>query len=349
MKRTVAVIILIYAIIYSVYPNQSKIQINEQSKAKESVANIKLSYQNGKVILDNFKEDDDERFWGTLNNLRYMVYKNINDYIYVNGEFYPVNGEWNNGKFYLPEKSVTELFSLEGKRGQYHSTNKIVVNGICQNINQNANKKTVLNVLNNPSIPIEHAKITKQEGQLPGASREYRNGKHEGFDWYAGAIGIEITRKTLVHPIFDGRIVRIDKDFTELKPTYRQKLLNQASKEKNTSQETLDKLRGRQVWIQSDNGILVHYAHLSSVNEDLNVGDKVTETDWIAHVGNSGTSNGALGTDDDLHLHSDILVCGKNFWEYGELNDMNNSVIAIFDKVSKNKTLSQERMKNNTE
>lgn len=341
MKKTIIAIVLFYAIIYSIYPNQNQFQINEQSKSKETVGKIKLSYQNGKISLDNFKEDDDERFWGVLNNYEYMIYKNINNYIYVNGEIHPVNGEWKNGKFYLPEKSLTKLFALEGTRGEYHSTNKIKVNNICQNIN----KEKVLSVLSNPNIPIEHAKITKQEGQLPGASREYRNGKHEGFDWYSGAIGTEITRKTLVHPIFEGKIVRIDKEFTELNPTYRQALLDQASEEKNTSQETLDKLRGRQVWIQSDNGILVHYAHLSSVNKNLNVGDQVTSKDWIAHVGNSGTSNGALGTDDDLHLHSDILVCGKNFWEYGELNDMNNSVIAIFDKVAVNSKASQRDKK----
>lgn len=325
MKKLIFVIIILYSFLYYIYPNQHLTKGNQNQNTK----NITLPYEKGKITLNNFKVDKNERYWGIINNTQYMIYKGIDKYILINGEFYQVDGKWINNEFVIPEKVVLEKFHLEGQKGNYKTTKETKLN-ICQNIG----KEEVLKVLKNPNIPINQAAITKMEGQLPGAGREYRNGKHEGFDWYPGSIGIEITRDTKVNPIFEGRIVRIDKQFKELEPEFREKLLQEAADSKNTSQETLDKLRGKQVWVQSKDGILVHYAHLTEVNTDLKVGDSVKKEDWVGKVGNSGTSNGALGTDDDLHLHSDILVCGKNFWEYGEISDMNTSVVNIFDQVS---------------
>lgn len=327
MNKLIAAIIVLYSIIYYVYPNQNNFQEIVPEVKSEIKPTISLSYEDGKITLTEFKEDNNERYWGTLNNYRFMIYKNIEDFIYVNGQFHQVNGEWQKNKFLLPEKEALNLFNMIGEKGKYASKEK-QTNVICKEIK----KEKVLDYLKDPNIPIENAFITKEEGQLPGASRDYRNGKHEGFDWYPGAIGTEITKETKVHPIYEGTIVRIDKNYTELEQEYRESLLEEAATRKNTSQETLDKLRGRQVWVQSKNGVLVHYAHLDSVNDKLEVGDQVKTDDWIGKVGNSGTSNGALGTNEDLHLHSDILVCGKNFWEYGDINEMNLSLIEIFDK-----------------
>lgn len=331
MNKLIAAIIIMYSIIYYIYPNQNNFQtiVQEESEFKPT---INLSYENGNVILTKFKEDENERYWGTLNNYKFMIYKNVDDFIYVNGQFHQVKGEWEKGKFLLSEDEALNLFNMIGEKGKYASKEN-QMNVICKEIK----KENVLDYLKDPNIPIEDSFITKEEGQLPGASRDYRNGKHEGFDWYSGAIGTEISKETKVHPIYEGTIVRIDKNYTELEQEYRESLLEEAANKKNTSQETLDKLRGRQVWIQSENGVLVHYAHLDSVNENLKVGDRVQTEDWIGKVGNSGTSNGALGTNEDLHLHSDILVCGKNFWEYGNINEMNLSLIEIFDEeISKN-------------
>ncbi|MFB8425118.1 M23 family metallopeptidase [Priestia megaterium] len=328
MKRFIPAVIILYALVYMIYPIQS---YTHQSVKKKDVSNkIELTYKENSIMLTNFKDDGNERYWGELNHYPYMIYKDIDKYIYVNGQFYAVKGKWESNAFLLPEGDAKKLFNLSGSKGSYTVTKTTGIQ-VCKNVD----KEKVLNVLSGPHIPIDHAFVTKEPGQVPGAARDYRNGKHEGFDWYPGAIGIEITRQTLIHPLFEGRIVRIDKNFKELEFNHREVLLKEAAESNNTSQKTLDKLRGRQVWIQSKNGVLVHYAHTSSVNPELKVGDYVKTTDWIAKVGNSGTSNGALGTDEDLHLHSDILVCGKNFWEYGDISDMNNSLIDIFDKAAK--------------
>ena len=117
-----------------------------------------------------------------------------------------------------------------------------------------------------------------------------------------------------------------------MNPAYRNLVLkDEAILQKRKYQKNLDLLRGRQVWIQSDNGVLVRYAHLSSVNETLNVGDKVQLKSNLGTTGNSGTGNGALNTEEDVHLHTDIIVCGKNFWEYGKIEEMNEKAIKIFE------------------
>lgn len=324
MKKISIAIILLYSIIFIIYPNQNHIPQPQVQKDPHKVA---LPYQNGFIELNIYKEDSSERRWGKVNGYQFMIYKGIDKYIYVNGSFYDVRGTWDNNSFLILENDAKRLFGLTGSKGSYTSK-QLPNSSVCEDITT----EEVLKRLEIPHIPISNSMITREPGQLPGANRDYRNGKHEGFDWYAGAIGIEITRDTTVHPIFDGKIVRVDKNYTELEPDYRNSLLDEAAKNKNTPQSTLDKLRGRQVWVQSENGILVHYAHLSSVNSTLKVGDTVKVSDWLGKVGNSGTSNGALKTDDDLHLHSDILVCGKNFWEYEDVNVMNESLIEIFEK-----------------
>lgn len=177
-------------------------------------------------------------------------------------------------------------------------------------------KEEVEKRLANPSIPVRGAKFPTYSGQLPGSPREYRNGYHEGVDWYTGGTGVSITKATLVYPVYKGKIVRIDKGYVEMEEPYREQILDISAHTEKTPDYILDKLRGRQIWIQSDNGVLVRYAHLSQVNETLHVGQIVDSTVAIAHAGNSGTSNGAKGTDDDVHPHTDLLVNGKLFYEY---------------------------------
>ncbi|WP_088363968.1 M23 family metallopeptidase [Bacillus cereus] len=336
MKKLSILLTSIYVIVYLIYPIDMQVKTKNQEHIKTDEVPLKLV--DGYFVLEDGKVDSSDREWGDINNLNYMVYKDLDGYIYIDGIFHKVDAHWKNGEFYINEKDGLDLFNLKKVKDKYFNSKKdIVGSNVCRQVD----KLDVLEKLSNPNLPIKNAYITKEPGQLPGANRDYRNGKHEGFDWYPGAIGTEISNKTKVYPIYEGTVVRIAKDFKELDPTYRENLLKEAARIKHTPQSTLDLLRGRQVWVQSENGVLIHYAHLSSVNNNINVGDKVTVKDSIGTVGNSGTSNGALHTNEDLHLHSDLVVCGKNFWEYGEKSEMINSLIKIFDvksnKVSNHK------------
>lgn len=268
-------------------------------------------------------EDEMERFWGEVEGVPYMIFKDVDSYIYIDGAFYEVDGYWENGSYYIEKKELNEI--LEGSHPQ-----SVRSYSTCENLTQ----EEVIERLSKVNIPLTDAFITTFEGQLPGASRDYRNGYHEGFDWYSGTSGVLVDSNTDVFPMYAGKVVRIDTSYTEMTEEYRNGILEEAAQHYTTPQKTLDLLRGRQVWVQSSNGVLVRYAHLSAVNEELKVGDYVTTNISLGKVGNSGTSNGAANTMDDYHLHSDILVCGKLFWEYGEIQEMNNSIIEAFNEVA---------------
>lgn len=166
------------------------------------------------------------------------------------------------------------------------------------------------------NTPIKGAHVTKRASSLPGAPRTYRNGVHEGIDWYSSDTGISITKKTPVISMADGIVVRADHGYKEMTTQQRNRLLSVGVKnDKQTPAYILDKLRGRSVWIQYDNGVLARYVHLDRISDEIKVGQTIRTGELIGYVGNSGTSDGALGNNNGLHLHLDLFIYGKWFWE----------------------------------
>jgi len=164
--------------------------------------------------------------------------------------------------------------------------------------------------------PLTDAHISIRDSHLPSAPRTYRNGFHEGIDWYGGATGIVVDKSTPIHSMGDGLVVRADYDYVEYTQAEREEQLEQSQNMDHTPQYILDKLRGRTVWVQYPKGVLVRYAHLSKIEEGIEVGKKVKTGDILGYVGNSGTSDGVLGNNQGLHLHSDILIYDHLFWEH---------------------------------
>ena len=129
---------------------------------------------------------------------------------------------------------------------------------------------------------------------LPGAPREYRAGIHEGIDFRA-PYGMP------VHAARDGVIVRIDNAYIEWSAQGRAAALAGALRLGYTPADVLDRIRGRQVWIDHGDGIVTRYAHLSQVAE-LTVGDRVVRGQVVGAVGASGLPEGGP------HLHFEIRV-----------------------------------------
>jgi len=154
--------------------------------------------------------------------------------------------------------------------------------------------------------PLPEAKVTTKDSQLPGAPRPYRNGTHEGLDYYNGYCGIPINYGDPVYAAGPGVILRIDHDYTEPETPDREEMLKISAAEGDTPAEILDILRGRQIWILHPNGTITRYAHLSKVAEGLKLGDLVEPGDLIGSIGNSGTSDGAEGSTANAHLHLEI-------------------------------------------
>lgn len=157
--------------------------------------------------------------------------------------------------------------------------------------------------------PIEGAVIGMTDGQLPGAPRTYRNGYHQGIDYYNSFVGVPIKKGTPVLAAADGVVVRIDHDFVEMTSEERAEYHRISAESPTTPEEILDKYRGRQVWLEHEGGVITRYAHLGTVAEDLSVGDIVTAGQQIGTVGNSGTGPGVRGSQtEEMHLHFEIWV-----------------------------------------
>ena len=159
-------------------------------------------------------------------------------------------------------------------------------------------------------IPIDGACLSDFEGHLPGAPREYRNGIHEGFDLYGWGSCRPIDQSTAVLAAKVGTVIRIDKTYTEL--TIEQ--FEEASDplvptlDPERREFFLDRLRGRQVWIDHGAGVVSRYAHLSAVAAGLEIGDLVRSGEVIGFVGESGQLEAITAPGTDYHLHLEIRV-----------------------------------------
>ncbi len=151
-------------------------------------------------------------------------------------------------------------------------------------------------------LPLEGLEIPEAEQYLPNSPREYRAGYHEGIDFPAA-------RGTLVLAAKAGVVVRIDREYVEWSAEDRQAAFDEAQAQGHTPEAILDRIRGRQVWIDHGQGIVTRYAHLSSV-APLVVGTTVAAREVIGAVGSSGYPEGGP------HLHFEIRV-GDGFYGDG--------------------------------
>ncbi len=164
------------------------------------------------------------------------------------------------------------------------------------------------------SFPIKGGKVSSVNGQLPNAPRSYRNGVHEGLDFY------NMSRGTPVLAAAEGVVVRADHDYSEMTMEKYNEIIQVSMQEAITPPEILDMLRGRQVWIEHQHGIITRYAHLDSVAAEVAVEDVVEKGQEIGTVGDSGSKSGVAGqtlsASGAPHLHFEIWQ-GNNFLGQG--------------------------------
>ena len=154
-------------------------------------------------------------------------------------------------------------------------------------------------------FPITGAELPQDPSFLPNARRAYRQGVSQGFDFYGEDAGIPIPYGTPVIAAADAAVTRLDSDYRELEPEAWRTLLAEVARS-GAEEEQLDRLRGRQVWLRTDDDITLRYGHLSSLAEGLNVGDRVYRGQVIGYVGNSGTDDGVAGSTRGARLHFEV-------------------------------------------
>jgi murein DD-endopeptidase MepM/ murein hydrolase activator NlpD len=156
--------------------------------------------------------------------------------------------------------------------------------------------------------PIEGACLPSDDDMMPNAPREYRYGVHEGIDFYSGGACALVERGTPVLAAKTGVVIRVDHDYQEITLEEMDSLLIRAAQQGYTDAETLDRLRGRQVWIDHGDTIVTRYAHLLAVDEAVQVGQAVGAGQVVGYVGNSGTPEGVTDPTLENHLHFEIRV-----------------------------------------
>lgn len=162
-------------------------------------------------------------------------------------------------------------------------------------------------------VPVEGATVSSRSTHLPGARRAYRNGIHEGFDFYSGVVSVEIVYGTPIHAVANGKVIRADHDYIEMTEEEYDGIIDTAKSSLSTPGDILDKLRGRQVWIEHPGGFVSRYAHLSAIPENVVEGATVIQGSKIGETGNSGTLEAAQNTQDDPHPHVEIWQGSRNY------------------------------------
>jgi len=143
--------------------------------------------------------------------------------------------------------------------------------------------------------------IAARDLQMPGAPRHYRLGVHQGSDFYWSL-------DSPVYAAADGVVIRAMHDYVQPFPAEFAARQAEAVQLGYTSEEALDFYRGRQVWIQHENGLVSRYVHLNSIDYRVQEGQAVTQGQLIGTVGNSGSPGSLESEDSDVHLHFELWL-----------------------------------------
>lgn len=178
-------------------------------------------------------------------------------------------------------------------------------------------------------LPIAAACLPSSPNLLPNAPRDYRAGLHEGIDFYDGYACAPISKDSPVLAAKAGQVIRADLAFVEMTPEERDRLLTLSQEQGYTDPATLDRFRGRQVWVDHGGGVITRYAHLSAIAPGIQEGVTVTVGQVIGYVGNSGTPEGVTDPDAEVHLHFEIRI-GETYLGQGLLYD---DLIAVLQQA----------------
>jgi murein DD-endopeptidase MepM/ murein hydrolase activator NlpD len=114
-------------------------------------------------------------------------------------------------------------------------------------------------------FPIEGACLPSSDTLMPNAPREYRNGIHQGVDFYGMDNCVSIVAGTPVRAVKAGRVIRATLDYHDLTWDELDALNERLAQGEANDPDILDTFRGRQVWVDHGGGLVTRYAHLSGI------------------------------------------------------------------------------------
>ena len=165
------------------------------------------------------------------------------------------------------------------------------------------------------SLPIAGAGLPRSADYLPNAPRTYRKGVSQGFVFTSSDSGVSVPFGTPVLAAADGEIVKLDASFKGATVPEFLKLLTDVKN--GASDNDLERLRGRQVWLKHKNGTVTRYGHLSKIAPQISFANPVKRGQVIGFVGNSGTLEGARGTQGNARLLFEVWLEADRFLGLG--------------------------------
>ncbi len=164
--------------------------------------------------------------------------------------------------------------------------------------------------------PISGACLPASDDLMPGAPREYRQGTHEGIDFYDSDNCAFVGLDTEVLAAAGGTIIRADLAYEELTAQELTELEARVEGGEGSDPAVRDAFRGRQVWIDHGDGVVTRYAHLKGIAEGVAVGQQVEQGALIAYVGESGSPESVMDPGTQVHLHFAIRS-GETYLGWG--------------------------------
>ena len=159
-------------------------------------------------------------------------------------------------------------------------------------------------------FPVEGACLPAGDDLMPGADRSYRDGVHEGIDFYDSDNCVVMGPGTEIVAAKAGTVVRVDLNYEPLSPEEVEELLALVENGQGADPVVKDKFRGLQIWVDHDSRIVTRYAHLSSVAEVIHVGGVVEQGQVLGIMGESGIPEAVDEPGSQVHLHFEIRVWG---------------------------------------
>jgi murein DD-endopeptidase MepM/ murein hydrolase activator NlpD len=158
------------------------------------------------------------------------------------------------------------------------------------------------------AYPIDGACLPSSPDLMPGAPRPYRDGTHEGMDFYESDNCVPMPLDTEILAAKAGLVVRADWGYQDLTSEELAALDARVANGEGDDPEVEDIFRGRQVWIDHGNGVLTRYAHLNGIAAGIEVGQTVEQGQAIGYMGESGSPESITAPGTQVHLHFELRV-----------------------------------------
>lgn len=133
--------------------------------------------------------------------------------------------------------------------------------------------------------PIAGATFPLAARHLPGGAGDDPSALPDTFEFVDGVAGRPLPPGTEVVSVAAGVVVQLERTQERLTAEEREFLAEQVRQGGSAREQAIDRLRGRQVWVEHEDGYISRYSELSAVDDSLKIGQQVGAGDVLGRIG----------------------------------------------------------------